>query len=359
MQFQFKNDLIYDILLERIRSGVYPIGMKLPPEPDFARELQVGKVTLRSALARLEHERMIVRMRAKGTFIARRERESVNKLAVAISSKLEPGGPVPYILSLLLKAAERRGIVLEQIDAMLCETLPENLLKQLFRDKAVEGILLPTSNFTGGEPLVKRLRVLNLPVVLPHGDIGDAGSTGFGNVTVDQRKAFDETLQYVLDKPFKRVAILGRLAEDRKLARGFSPDELRSRVGERLCALFYEPYDLDAIGTRVREFYRNPAVAPDVFICFSDLYAIFLLSVLKQLKLRVPEDVSVIGFSGLNCDFHIRMELTGVKYRYAEMVEKSLDMMANHEQWFNIDGEYEPPEIRVPYDFIQGDSVCL
>lgn len=28
MRFQFKNDLVYDILLERICSGAYPIGMK-------------------------------------------------------------------------------------------------------------------------------------------------------------------------------------------------------------------------------------------------------------------------------------------------------------------------------------------
>ena len=67
MQFQFKNDIVYNILRERIHNGTYPVGMKLPPETDFARELQVGKVTLRSALARLEQENLVVRMRSRGS----------------------------------------------------------------------------------------------------------------------------------------------------------------------------------------------------------------------------------------------------------------------------------------------------
>jgi len=357
MQFQFKNDLIYDILLERIQTGVYPVGMKLPPEPEFARDLQVGKVTLRSALARLEHEQLIVRMRSKGTFVARQERGTVKKLAVVVGSRQEAGSPSPYILSLLLKAAERRGIVLEQIDSMLCETLPEKLLKQLFRDKGIEGILLLTSNFTGDEPLAKRMRALKMPVVLPHGEVGDAAHTGFGTITVDQRRAFGETLRHVLARPFRRVAILARQNDGVQMARGFSSAELRELCGERLLALLYEPYDLDTIEANVRKLFQDPAATPDVFVCFSDLYAIFLLSVFKKLGTRVPEDVSVVGFSGLNCDFRIRLELTGVKYRYAEMVENSLDVMKDHEQWFKTDGEYETPEILIPYDFVQGESV--
>ena len=153
MQFQFKNDVIYNILRERIQNGTYPVGMKLPPETVFARELQVGKVTLRSALARLEQENLIVRMRSRGTFVKGSAASRVKKLAVITGSDNNLGCPTQYWMKLLMKSAEKQDIVPEVIDPMLVE-LPEKLIKRFFQDKAIEGVVILTDYFTGQEQLV-------------------------------------------------------------------------------------------------------------------------------------------------------------------------------------------------------------
>ena len=358
MQFQFKNDLIYNILRERIQNGTYPEGMKLPPETEFARELQVGKVTLRSALARLEKENLIVRMRSRGTFVATSTASKIKKLAVITGNDVNWGCPTQYLLKLLLKSAEKHGIILEIIDPMLMELLPEKLIKRFVEDKNIDGVVVLTGYFTGKEPLVSRLKKLNLPVVLPHGQMGDSLRTGFASVVVDERAAFEKTMEFVLGKPFKRIAVIGHWADGEKRCRGFSDAELKKMCNGRLFDLSYMDYDPDVIAGYVNKLYKNiPDNAPDVFVCYSDLYAIFLLAELKKMKLRVPEDVSVIGFSGFNCDFRVDTRLSGIKYRYAEMVEKALDLLSDYQQWFDPAAPEKAPEVKVYCDFEYSGSV--
>ncbi|CAG9164667.1 GntR family transcriptional regulator [Cupriavidus pinatubonensis] len=55
------------ILRDRIRGGYYETGMPLPGERQLAQEFGVARVTVRSALARLEEEGMVARLRGKGT----------------------------------------------------------------------------------------------------------------------------------------------------------------------------------------------------------------------------------------------------------------------------------------------------
>jgi GntR family transcriptional regulator len=60
------------ILRERLKNGVYAHGLPLPGERLLAAEFGVARVTVRSALARLEEEGLVVRLRGKGTLPAAR-----------------------------------------------------------------------------------------------------------------------------------------------------------------------------------------------------------------------------------------------------------------------------------------------
>jgi GntR family transcriptional regulator len=53
----------------RVRSGYWKVGEQIPTVRDLALEFQVAKGTIRQALSMLESEGLIVRLRAKGTFV--------------------------------------------------------------------------------------------------------------------------------------------------------------------------------------------------------------------------------------------------------------------------------------------------
>ena len=58
---------IYLVLRDRILTGVFSYGARLPNEHDLSEAHGVSRVTLRRALAELEHERLIERRRSAGT----------------------------------------------------------------------------------------------------------------------------------------------------------------------------------------------------------------------------------------------------------------------------------------------------
>lgn len=61
---------LQELLKEQIESGVWVPGNTLPSEPELARRFGVSRVVVRQALAILEDDRQIVRIRSKGTFVA-------------------------------------------------------------------------------------------------------------------------------------------------------------------------------------------------------------------------------------------------------------------------------------------------
>ena len=61
---------IQHLLRHRIHSGLYPPGTQIPSEHDLSRELAVSRITLREALRELVHEKLLVKVQGKGTFVA-------------------------------------------------------------------------------------------------------------------------------------------------------------------------------------------------------------------------------------------------------------------------------------------------
>jgi GntR family transcriptional regulator len=61
---------LQEVLKEQIESAVWAPGEALPSEPELARRFGVSRVVDRQALAILEDDRQIVRIKGRGTFVA-------------------------------------------------------------------------------------------------------------------------------------------------------------------------------------------------------------------------------------------------------------------------------------------------
>lgn len=69
---------IYDALRERITSGAWPAGFKLPSEPELAKSFDCARMTVSKALGALAERGFITRRRRAGTIVnSPRPQESV------------------------------------------------------------------------------------------------------------------------------------------------------------------------------------------------------------------------------------------------------------------------------------------
>lgn len=65
---------ILDILSDRIRRGIYPVGGQLPTENQLAAEFGVSRATIRSAMTALAQQGLVARRHGVGTFVSRLSR---------------------------------------------------------------------------------------------------------------------------------------------------------------------------------------------------------------------------------------------------------------------------------------------
>lgn len=65
------SDLVFDRLLNSIKSGAYESGERLPTEHDLAAEFEVSRPIVREALQRLRDQGLIVSRRGAGSFVRR------------------------------------------------------------------------------------------------------------------------------------------------------------------------------------------------------------------------------------------------------------------------------------------------
>ena len=67
---------IEEFLLEKIRSGAYPIHHQIPPEEQLARDFRVSRMTANKAIRDLVQGGYLVRQPGLGTFVTDRKAES-------------------------------------------------------------------------------------------------------------------------------------------------------------------------------------------------------------------------------------------------------------------------------------------
>jgi len=83
---------VKDYILDLIASGKYPNDSKLPTENEFMELLNVGRATVRAALAELEHEGRIVKRHGIGTFVCAQEKSYSFEPLVSLSYSLKKLG---------------------------------------------------------------------------------------------------------------------------------------------------------------------------------------------------------------------------------------------------------------------------
>src|SRR6476646_1606680 len=74
---------VIEQLQTQITSGEWPVGTRIPPEPDLAAQLGVGRNTLREAVLALVHAGLLERRQGSGTFVV-----GAHELSGAVARRL-------------------------------------------------------------------------------------------------------------------------------------------------------------------------------------------------------------------------------------------------------------------------------
>lgn len=184
-------------------------------------------------------------------------------------------------------------------------------------------------------PVIEKARAANVPVITigRHFD-------GCSELCFDYEAGFETVVRHAIEhhKPKKPHFIAGAKGNDFSEKRvdifkkvisenGFSFDESMVSYGD-----FWSVPTEDAINKLVRE--NN---IPDAVICANDTMAIAAQNALKRNGLRIPEDVMVTGFDGIDEILYSKPQITSCKCSYKLLAEKSVELINGF-----LDGETIP-----------------
>ena len=327
---------IYTAIAGMIQRGQFKTGDSLPSEHQLCHHLGVSRHTVRQALTRLGREGLIVSQAGKGTFVA--SKPPAKHLAIAL---LVIGFSEQIYQS-------RQGVYGSLVRGVAEVTAAKDVLFNIFHfplgsefaaclgsvePTLYDGILVRTYENIREED-IRALEELGLPYVIIKRRIP---GQSINAVLIDEVKGGFLAADHLAGLGHRRIAVIAgpreiqvfadRIAgaEQALAARGLTldPDLVRTA-----------PNSIDEDGFRCAAALLARPSPPHALFVASDLMALGAYEAIRQRGLRIPEDISVVGFDDIEVASRLSPPLTTIRTSYFDLGQSAtsllLEILARH-----------------------------
>jgi DNA-binding LacI/PurR family transcriptional regulator len=346
-----KYEQLRSIIREQIRSGELSVDERIGSEDELAKRYGVARGTVRQALRLLENDGLVETRHGKGTFVRRTTPFVQTKMLSFISTDPEHDVFSNEFYLPILHTIER------QARSRRMKVLYTNFTS----DEMVHDEELFFSHVGDGSFVVRHLpprtaekyRCNRLPVVL----IGNTTDEKLiDSVIADNRRGARLATGFLLERGHRRIL---HIQHDMGTATGI---ERRDGHLEALREAGVEPDDRllvrcdtknpDQLKTTLRRLQSN-GVAYTAIFAGSDHRAMMVMEYLQEEGLRIPDDVSLVGFDDITVAAHSAFDLTTVAVDKNRMGSDAFDLVLRR-----MENPAVPAESRVaPVSMVERGSV--
>lgn len=345
-----KNDLIprylqvRGIIERKIRTGEIPLGFRIPSERDLAQSLGVSQMTVNKAVALMVRDGWLRRELGNGTFVEETldiptsKDVTIGFALPQLSASVEEDYFVGALLRGVQKAAISRPLNLRMLDAHSADLAEEIEKGELdgcivvdLRDEHREAIqklaqlgrrilLLGASDVTVNTPFVDGDNMNGTAAAVKH-------LLGLGHRRIVGIFALMETW----NSKQRHLSFMNTLSENGTPA---NPEHVLLDEGNgRLLTPETKVRLADLLGRRQ---------GPTAVLCGGYFLALQAMHLISELGLRIPDDVSIVGYDDPVSARYLNPPLTTVRQPLEEMGEQSV---INLYDWVRSRASPPPPMI--------------
>lgn len=236
----------------------------------------------------------------------------------------------PYFADIFLGAREvasEKGYTV-LIASSECDFASEHQLVDLFAWKDIDGLIInPLLDEHADLSHLFELKRRNIPFVLLESILGLQASI----VDVDNVAASKAAVQFLIRQGHERIVHFAGpkySMHSQERVEGFRRAFSESNLVFRDEAIVYAGAHLkDGYEKGVEFIAAHCGDLPTAFTCYNDLVAIGLVKALRAEGLRVPEDVSVVGYDDIEMADFLPIPLTTVRVPKVEMGAKAAELL--------------------------------
>lgn len=259
----------------------------------------------------------------------------------------------PLVIERLSQALQRDGY---HVLLFISETADADAVLTDILQYQVDGIVMASTTLSSA--LAHDCAEAGIPVVLFNrvAQMGAMGRYSTSSVTSQNREGGRLTGELLLRTGHRRIAWLAGLENaSTSLEREAGLCEALAEAGQSLYARAVGRYDFAEAQRAVLELFRDPAKRPDALFAANDHMAIAALEMLRgELGLKVPQDVSVVGFDNVPQAAWPSFDLTTVQQDVDRMVDATRTLLFEQ-----IGGEVLARSVTVPCVLVERGTVAV
>lgn len=328
-----KYEILKHHVLDQIINGDLVKGQKLPTESEMMAAFSVSRYTVRRAISDLENENYVYRVQGGGSFVADWQKERKQDKAPSVIGILSTH-VASYIFPAIIDGADH--VISENgFSLILANTHNEpkrerialiNLMRQNLAGLIIEPTRSATS--TPNIDLYEKLRDSGVPMIFINATYPNFDSV---SVVSDDKAAIYEATKYLMAKGHKRI--VGAFQVDDRQGVNRLDGYMRAYQEQSELLTEFTPviYKSDEI-TQVLHHMNNMLVRsadqrPTAIIAYNDQLAIQIIALAHDLGLRVPEDISVMGFDDFQLSRYLTPSLTTMSHEKERMGQDAASLL--------------------------------
>jgi GntR family transcriptional regulator, arabinose operon transcriptional repressor len=303
-----KYNMVKDKIMEWITNGEVKPGEKISSESELVKMFGVSRHTIRQAIGDLVHEGWLYREQGAGTFCSHKKEHDKSQTPQLLTSGGKNIGVITTYISDYIFPSIIRGIESYLTESGYTLTLAstdndvekERQCLQNILDRNIDGLIIEPTKSSSNNPNINyylELEKNNIPYLMinqyypqlipPHIIVNDKKG---GYLATDHLiKLGHEKIVGIFKTDDLQGAyrMQGFIQAFRENNITLSPEMIIS----------FSTEDSDAILQKnIRKFLSSSQTMPTGIICYNDQVALSILNLLREMELRVPDDISIVGF---------------------------------------------------------------
>lgn len=325
---QTKYSIVKQAIKSKILDGTFQPHQKISSESELMKQFNVSRHTVRLAIGELVNQGWLYREQGAGTFCADRSKldtgQSINnqKSIAIITTYISD-----YIFPSIIRGAESY-LSQNGYHVSLFSTNNDHENERRFLEKILtqhfDGVIVEPTKSATSNPNINyylNLERQNIPYIMINAYYDELEPL---SITLNDEQGGLLQTEHLIELGHKNIAgffknddgqgskrMKGYLKAHRKHGLSINPNNI---ITYRTEDKYHKPSEeLEKLLT------LTDAERPTGIVCYNDELAIALLDVLRRKKLRVPEDISIVGYDDSFLTEVSEVKITSIKHPQSEM----------------------------------------
>ncbi|WP_083988236.1 GntR family transcriptional regulator [Companilactobacillus ginsenosidimutans] len=354
-----KYEMVKQDLKEKILSGFYTFNDKLPTESSMMKTYQVSRYTIRRAISDLEAEHYIFTIQGGGMFVddwqKQQEPQTFEQKQIGVITTHIADYIFPNIITGIDRFVSGEGYSVLISNTQNDPEKERASIKKML-DNNLSGLIIEPTQSALGDPnkdLFEQIKTSGLPTIFINSHYADLD---FPYIEMNDVSAGKVVTDALFNLGHEQILGIFKIDDGQGVHRmnGYVKSyQEHSKFSYLSEIVMYQTSDnMHSVFTKIERILRRED-HPTAIVCYNDQLAIKIIDLIRSLKMRVPEDISVIAFDNYQLSQYLSPKLSTVEHPKEKMGRDAAKML------FDImNGDHQPESIKYDPQLILRESTA-